>query len=239
MQNDVLGPLKRDPESCARFPFRIDVKKMWKPYAIAEILELEIPALAHQNDGLIFTPVGDPYVAGTCERLLKWKPSEMNSVDFKLVIVPESPNVDENSSGKGGAKARNRLELHVATSRDQHRFFTLHSPDDKGIAKVADGAIIECQYVPGERYNWKFMRQRDDKRTANNERVVDKIIASIKDNVTAKELISHIPAIRRAWKAREALSQQQHGRQRGAAEAAQAADQPSAPKRPKAAESEH
>lgn len=30
-----------------------------------------------------------PYVAGRCDDVLKWKPLDMNSVDFKLKIVKE------------------------------------------------------------------------------------------------------------------------------------------------------
>eukprot|EP00966_Prymnesium_polylepis_P028728 666048-Prymnesium_polylepis.1 len=40
--------------------------------------------LAHGNDGIIFTPVLDEYKAGTCHTLLKWKPANMNSIDFRL-----------------------------------------------------------------------------------------------------------------------------------------------------------
>lgn len=30
-----------------------------------------------------------PYLAGRCDDVLKWKPSSMNSIDFKLKIVNE------------------------------------------------------------------------------------------------------------------------------------------------------
>ncbi|MBQ2746790.1 MAG: hypothetical protein IJF35_03670, partial [Clostridia bacterium] len=38
--------------------------------------------LTHDCDGLIFTPVRDPYTIGTSFKLLKWKPLEFNSADF-------------------------------------------------------------------------------------------------------------------------------------------------------------
>ena len=31
-----------------------------------------------------------PYVGGRCNDILKWKPADQNSVDFKLKIVEES-----------------------------------------------------------------------------------------------------------------------------------------------------
>ena len=186
VQNDVIAPLHSDKELARNYPFRLEMKKMWKPYAIAEILELEIPKLRHGNDGLIFTPVADPYVSGTCEHLLKWKPSELNSVDFKLVIHQDVE--DE----------KRKYELQVST-RDGHRFFCYHAPDDR--LDEFNEQIIECRYTKDEQ--WDFIRPRQDKSSANYERVVLKIIDSIKDNVTSTELIQRIPAIRRAWKVRE------------------------------------
>lgn len=40
--------------------------------------------LEHENDGLIFTVDDCPYYPGTCSEILKWKPVELNSIDFKL-----------------------------------------------------------------------------------------------------------------------------------------------------------
>lgn len=195
MQNDIVAPFKtRFPDASREYPFNVDIKKMYKPYGIADILINEIPKLRHENDGLIFTPVADPYRAGTCERLLKWKPSELNTVDFKLIVDPE-------------ASPEQRYTLHVATKNGQHRWFAYHRFDPK--LDQLDGAIMECRYSPPsdeEPGGWEFVRVRADKVTANYERVVDKIIGSIRDNVTSHELISRIPAIRRKYKAREMAS---------------------------------
>ena len=46
--------------------------------------------LSHEPDGLIFQPLKEPYVTGPCPEVLKWKPLELNSVDFKLQIGEES-----------------------------------------------------------------------------------------------------------------------------------------------------
>lgn len=194
VQNDIVIPFKEmmSAKDAPLYPFTLEIKKMWKPYAIAEILELEIPKLQHGNDGLIFTPVADPYVSGTCERLLKWKPSELNSVDFKLVI---------HDRGKGLDPLLCRYDLQVATRDGNHRHFAFYQePDAEEKLKDLDGAIIECRYNAGK---WAFLRVRRDKNMANNERVVTKIIGSISDNVTSSELIARIPAIRRAWRTRE------------------------------------
>lgn len=194
VQNDVVVPFKEMMSStdAPLYPFILDMKKMWKAYAIAEILELEIPKLQHGNDGLIFTPVADPYVSGTCDRLLKWKPSELNSVDFKLAIHYDDKVTDP---------PRYLYGLQVATCEGDHRHFAFYEGSDANEKlKDLDGAIIECRY---DADNWVFLRVRKDKTMANNERVVKKIIDSISDNVTSSELIAHIPAIRRACRARE------------------------------------
>lgn len=209
-QNEVVRPFQRvygeenllAPSSPPPYPFEVSVKKMWKPYGIAEILQKEIPQLRHENDGLIFTPVADPYQAGTCERLLKWKPSELNTVDFKLSIDRDRP-------------AEEQYALLVGTRGGEHRRFALHRPD-KALDSL-DGQIVECRCVPhaeggGGAPTWQFVRVRADKIMANNERVVEKIISSIRDNVTSEELIARIPAIHRAWKAREAAARAQPSR---------------------------
>ena len=39
----------------------------------------------HENDGLIFTRDSVPYPAGATESIIKWKPGDMNSIDFIAV----------------------------------------------------------------------------------------------------------------------------------------------------------
>ena len=40
--------------------------------------------LDHDNDGIIYTMNDCPYYPGTCQEIIKWKPQDMNSVDFWL-----------------------------------------------------------------------------------------------------------------------------------------------------------
>ena len=129
IQNDVIAPIQ---QFAPQFPFDLRLKKMWKPYAVAEILQLEIPNLKHGNDGLIFTPVSDPYRAGTCESILKWKPSEMNTVDFLLRVNHDTPIESE------------RLELWVG-NRDGESFYSHHSWDPKLLQY--DGLVVECRLI--------------------------------------------------------------------------------------------
>lgn len=60
--------------------FAVKLKRMYEASATRFVVEQVLPKI--DNDGLIFTPVHRPYRPGTDYRLLKWKPPELNSVDF-------------------------------------------------------------------------------------------------------------------------------------------------------------
>lgn len=46
------------------------------------MFEKYIPSLPHENDGIIFNDKNKEYLLGTNEGYLKWKPMELNTVDF-------------------------------------------------------------------------------------------------------------------------------------------------------------
>lgn len=49
--------------------------------------------LGHKTDGLIFNRNDEEYISGTCEYLLKWKPPELNSIDFRYLTSRVHPSV--------------------------------------------------------------------------------------------------------------------------------------------------
>jgi len=186
VQNDFITPFLLQKSA---FPFEMKIKKMWKSYGIGEVMK-EIGEQSHGNDGLVFTPVDEPYQMGTCDSLLKWKPAELNTVDFKLGC-------------KDGA-----FELFVASSHDTHCFYDLLSvrKDQEDELNGLDNQIIECRLsLKEETPKWEYVRPRKDKHMANHESVVKKILDSIQDNVKKEELIAACPGIRARWKEREAL----------------------------------
>ncbi|CCE63367.1 hypothetical protein TPHA_0E02770 [Tetrapisispora phaffii CBS 4417] len=83
------------PDRCINFPFKISMKQMNFSYDLVNVYKT-LDKLPHLSDGLIFTPVNTPYVVGAKDSyLLKWKPEEENSVDFKLIL--QIPMVEDTS----------------------------------------------------------------------------------------------------------------------------------------------
>jgi len=206
VQNDVIGPydarrsIARDSLYEQPFPFKLKLKQMWKPYGLEELFERVIPLQGHENDGLIFTPVRDGYQAGTCHRLLKWKPSEMNSIDFLLVRKRGSSTDDKNNDFK--------YDLHIATQGRTH-FYSEFDIGQDPILKdkqnnLEDGCIAEFR-MDSKTNRWLFMRFRPDKRLPNDCKTVEKVIHSIRDNVSKADLLQRATLIRTNWKGRESL----------------------------------
>lgn len=195
IQNDVISPYeKREIGKKANatiyeqtFPFKMKMKQMWKPYGLKELFERVIPSQGHENDGLIFTPVKDAYQAGTCHRLLKWKPSELNSIDFLLI--------------NNGEKA----ELWIASQGRCHYYCDFDWKMDEKLKDETEinERIAEFRLSPDHPNKWTFMRFRPDKRLPNDSKTVEKVIQSIRDNVKREDLVEREATIRANWKARE------------------------------------
>lgn len=66
--------------------FSIQMKDMQYSYGIEMMFRTILPQLRHGNDGLIFTRCDTPYHPGTDQHILKWKPAEENTVDFKIQL---------------------------------------------------------------------------------------------------------------------------------------------------------
>ena len=209
IQNDIISPLERR-DKCERqktvyeaaFPFKMKMKQMWKPYGLQELFERVIPAQGHENDGLIFTPVKDAYMAGTCHRLLKWKPSEMNSIDF-LIRIKEKKAEAKDSGTEGELWIASQGRCHYYCDFDPKLDETLHKEHADTRSLGLDDKIAEFRLNPDHPNKWTFMRFRPDKRLPNDSKTVEKVIQSIKDNVRREDLLEREGRIRANWKARE------------------------------------
>ena len=238
VQSELLNPLFLLEELPENLPFRIELKNYHalshlpflfdnirpangdSTYKFTYTDEREIPTskglvkthfLQHGTDGLIFQPTSR-YVHGTDDTLLKWKPAEMNSVDFcvdeewkraqeglQYPLEPRYYLMTPNDKGD--------LELYQwinFTSAEQARFLTERRkvPQDQR-------TIIECVWDPEKPtmdYNksiatwdrayketktggWKFERVRVDKKAPNSKATVNSVMQSIADGVTKDELL--------------------------------------------------
>lgn len=141
--------------------------------------------ICNENDGVIFTPVGKPYVVKNCDALLKWKPPHLNSVDFMLKLErtthprTQQPSVRAKIAYKGERGNTMLREVHFP-SRMRHEW-----------AKQFDRyneSIVELSYdrQAGE---WRYIRQRDDKTTPNFSSTVIDTLESIAENMDRDELV--------------------------------------------------
>jgi mRNA guanylyltransferase len=74
--------------------------------------------------------------------------------------------------------------------------------DMKALRVPLDDSIVEC--YKDTQHRWRFYRLRDDKADANHVSTVEKVLESIDDGVTEEDLIRLAPAIKAAWKKRQA-----------------------------------
>lgn len=155
------------------------VKDFFDFASLNTVVNHVIPKLPHKNDGLIFTQSLDPYIFGTSATILKWKPEELNTVDFALKEEPEGVIRLFTSSRDLFEAYQGELEL----SSEEHTS-TLQA-----IRASLTPIIVECFYHTNTQH-WKIIRVRTDKDKANQTKVVENIWTSIQERITLEELLS-------------------------------------------------
>lgn len=201
---------KEFPDEMQYFPFFLQFKNMELSYALPKMFDQVLPNLQHGNDGLIFTAVNAEYRFGTDDKILKWKPADENSVDFRMNLqFPELPP-DERDEDEEGPQydwyATPQIFLSVNTgSGGYQRYAEMFIEDDeweklKGMGVELDERIVECAMDDEKR--WRFKRFRNDKKDGNHISVVHSVMESIQDGVTKEHLLEAAPSIRAAWKKR-------------------------------------
>lgn len=162
--------------------FSMRRKEFW-PLDTAKVLMTDfIPQkVCHEADGLILQPwVGDKsrYIPNTCEEVLKWKFAHLNSVDFRFKL---SSGVSSHSGAS--------LLLMTKTGEVAIPGAKVTFPDKD--AAQHDGQIIECSW-DAKHESWTYMRERRDKATPNAWHVYEKVLQSIKDDITPGHLVDYI-----------------------------------------------
>ena len=159
-------------------PFGIRKKDFFPIEKATYVLDKLIPTMPHETDGLILQPLMDPYTPGTCPVQLKWKPPDLNSVDFLLNIVTLQ-NV---------GCLKEKVGYLYVTGYDQP-FSQLAKLDAE--LKHYDKRIIECTWDVKSK-QWKFLRVREDKTFPNAVKTAAAVCESIKNPVTKENLADYI-----------------------------------------------
>ncbi|XP_053950889.1 mRNA-capping enzyme isoform X1 [Anastrepha ludens] len=158
-------------------PFSIRQKEFWEIEQSAALLgEKFAKSLLHEPDGLIFQPSKQPYKAGVCPDVLKWKPFHMNSIDFRLKIAVES--------GMGVVTQKIGL-LYVGGSDQPYGKIKCTK-----VLKDLDNKIIECTI--NSQGQWEFMRERTDKLLPNSYNTAESVLESIRHPITKSILLGFI-----------------------------------------------
>ncbi|KAK2156753.1 hypothetical protein LSH36_206g04070 [Paralvinella palmiformis] len=182
INKELIGPrhelIKQGRLDRMKEPFSVRAKFFWEISTVKNILDGKFSQeLSHEIDGLIFQPEPDPYLSGRCLSVLKWKPPNMNSVDFKLKIVREE---------KTGMLPETKGYLFVG----QYEPPLAEIKVTKEL-KEFDNKIIECSWDPTAN-QWKFMRQRTDKSFPNSYSTAMGVCESIKNPITKERLFEFI-----------------------------------------------
>ncbi|XP_077517134.1 mRNA-capping enzyme-like [Amblyomma americanum] len=132
--------------------------------------------MPHELDGLIFQPTMDPYVFGRCKEVLKWKPPQLNTIDFRLKITRES--------GMGLVPKSIGL-LFVGGKEQPYSRITKVTKQ----LKALDNKIIECRVEDGQ---WVLLRERTDKSFPNSFSTAEGVMESIRNPIDKEYLLDFI-----------------------------------------------
>jgi mRNA guanylyltransferase len=218
-QDKVFKPyrelLREYPEEEKELHFLVELKKMEFSYSVEHVFLNVLPKLPHGNDGLIFTCVGTEYKPGTDPHILKWKPENENSVDFRLCLDFPLVQPDEVDMAEGisepyldyDAIPVCNLHVYAGDGREDPWYSTMFTDPDqweslKSLQQPLDDRIVECYMDDKKR--WRYMRFRDDKTNANHTTTVESVIESITDRVTKKDLKIAAQDWKMEWKRRAA-----------------------------------
>ncbi|XP_019713397.1 mRNA-capping enzyme isoform X2 [Hippocampus comes] len=115
------------------------------------------------------------YKPGRCDDILKWKPPNLNSVDFRLKIT---------KVGGEGLLPQTVGLLYVGNY--ERPFAKMKATKE---LKLYDNKIIECTF---DNNSWVFMRQRIDKSFPNSYDTAMAVCKSIQEPVTKKILLEYV-----------------------------------------------
>lgn len=179
IEKEIISPrmekMKTGQIDKTKEPFSVRNKPFFDIHASRKLLEGSFTSqVSHEVDGLIFQPCGR-YKPGRCDEILKWKPPNLNSVDFRLKIT---------KVGGEGLLPQTVGLLYVGSY--DRPFAKMKATKE---LKMYDNRIIECKF---ENNSWVFMRQRVDKSFPNSYETAMAVCKSIQEPVTKKILLEYL-----------------------------------------------
>ena len=119
-------------------------------------------------DGLIFTPIKECIRTGTHETMFKWKPRDLNTIDFQAKKWGEKWGLYVQEKGRLVFES----ELSVKNSPEW----------------IVEDCIVECQYMCDDEPRWwKPIGLRLDKKHANNRKTFYRTLVNIRENIQMVE----------------------------------------------------
>ena len=130
-----------------------------------------LPTLKYKTDGLVFTPLNDPIRIGTHETMFKWKPRDLNTIDFQV----------KDSGKTWGLYIQDRGVL----------IFQSELPKSYKSPWLKENNIFECQYMVDDNIPWwKPVGLRTDKHHPNNRRTFFRTLVNIRENIKDEEFVN-------------------------------------------------
>ena len=131
---------------------KLKTKDFYKSAGVNFLVEriCNLSLFKEKNDGLIVTKINYPYLPGKSTGILKWKPDELNSVDFivtnsNISLQNGRPNMLKENHQNGKL-----YELYV-TYFKKLMLFDFFYVEDLELIKRLDGMMQEKQIS----YNWR------------------------------------------------------------------------------------
>ena len=153
----------------AKDPVRIKIKQMVPLGDLDDYYRNVIPTLPYETDGLIFTPVNEPVKLGTHNTMFKWKPRDMNTIDFQVKW----------HGSKCGLYVQEKGRL----------IFESDVPNPEPFMDMLkEDTIVECAYITDEYPMWwKPVGVRADKTYPNSRFTFYRTLVNIKEDIQWNE----------------------------------------------------
>nr|CAD2151071.1 unnamed protein product [Meloidogyne enterolobii] len=172
------GIINRDSE-----PMGVRRKSFWPIESTYKLFQpgfLGAVTSCHEIDGIVFQPVNRHYEPGRFDYLLKWKPPELSTIDFRLEIKKIQ---------RPGELTQWVGDLHVLhLDRPFGRLLKVTNQ-----MRQYDKKIIECKFVRDKGVcGWEFMRERTDKSHPNALSTAESVLNTIKYPINRDDILNFI-----------------------------------------------